>query len=107
MKTLPIVAFALLAQAFAVPAQGAGLEPPRVCAEDGIHAIGERPREDIVAFFTDNVFGRRPAEADHPPLLKFEKASEDRLMPGGKMVRKEVRIVYGGSCGTNSFPVVA
>ena len=107
MKTLPIVAFALLAQAFAVPAQGAGLEPPRVCAEDGIHAIGERPRADIVAFFTDNVFGRRPAEADHPPLLKFEKASEDKLMPGGKMVRKEVRIVYGGSCGTNSFPVVA
>ena len=78
-----------------------------VSAETGLYAIGHRSRESIVTFFTDSVFGRRPAEADHPPLLRFEKTSEDKVMPGGKMVRKEVRIVYGGSCGTNSFPVVA
>ncbi len=76
-------------------------------AETRINAIGEKSRGEIVAFFTDNEFGRRPAEANKPPLLKFEKLSDDRLMPDGKMVRKQVRIVYGGSFGTNSFPVTA
>ncbi len=76
-------------------------------AETRINAIGEKSREEIVAFFADNEFGRRPKEAEKPPLLKFEKISDDKLMPGGKMVRKQVRIVYGGSCGTNSFPVTA
>ena len=75
VKAFPIVVFALLAQAGGVLAQGAGLDAPRGCVEDGIHAIGERPRKDIVSFFTDNVFGRRPAEAVRPPLLKFEKTS--------------------------------
>lgn len=78
-----------------------------VAAETRINAIGEKSRDEIVAFFTDNEFGRRPAEAEKPPLLKFEKISEDKLMPDGKMVRKQVRVVYGGSCGTNSFPVTA
>ena len=76
-------------------------------AETRINAIGEKSREEIVAFFADNEFGRRPKEAEKPPLLKFEKISDDKLMPDGKMVRKQVRIVYGGSCGTNSFPVTA
>ena len=74
-------------------------------AETRINAIGEKSRDEIVAFFADNEFGRRPEEAEKPPLLKFEKISDDKLMPGGKMVRKQVRIVYGGSFGTNSFPV--
>ena len=68
-------------------------------AETRINAIGEKSRDEIVTFFTDNEFGRRPKEAEKPPLLKFEKISDDKLMPGGKMVRKQVRIVYGGSCG--------
>ena len=38
-------------------------------AETRINAIGEKSREEIVAFFTDNEFGRRPAEAEKPPLL--------------------------------------
>ena len=76
-------------------------------AETRINAIGEKSREEIVEFFTDNEFGRRPAEAEKPPLLKFEKISEDKLMPDGKMVRKQARVVYGGSFGTNSFPVTA
>ncbi|MBO4708241.1 MAG: family 16 glycosylhydrolase [Kiritimatiellae bacterium] len=76
-------------------------------AETRINAIGEKSREEIVAFFTDNEFGRRPAEAEKPPLLKFEKVSDDKPMPDGKMVRKQGRIVYGGSFGTNSFVVTA
>ena len=76
-------------------------------AETRINAIGEKSREEIVAFFTDNEFGRRPAEAEKPPLLKFEKVSDDKLMSDGKMVRHQARIVYGGSFGTNSFPVTA
>ena len=84
-----------------------GLALAACAAETGINAIGEKSREEIVSFFTDNEFGRRPKEAEKPPLLKFEKISDDKLMPGGKMVRKQVRIVYGGSCGTNSFPVTA
>ena len=78
-----------------------------VAAETRINAIGEKSREEIVEFFTDNEFGRRPAEAEKPPLLKFEKISDDKLMSDGKMVRKQARVVYGGSFGTNSFPVTA
>ena len=78
-----------------------------VAAETRINAIGEKSRDEIVAFFTDNEFGRRPAEAEKPPLLKFEKISDDKLMPDGKMVRHQARVVYGGSFGTNSFPVTA
>jgi len=84
-----------------------GLALAACAAETGINAIGEKSREEIVSFFADNEFGRRPAEAEKPPLLKFEKISDDKLMPDGKMVRKQVRVVYGGSCGTNSFPVTA
>ena len=84
-----------------------GLVLAASAAETRINAIGEKSREEIVAFFTDNEFGRRPPEAEKPPLLKFEKISEDRLMPDGKMVRKQARVVYGGSFGTNSFPVTA
>ena len=84
-----------------------GLALAACAAETGINAIGEKSREEIVSFFTDNEFGRRPAEAEKPLLLKFEKISDDKLMPDGKMVRKQVRVVYGGSFGTNSFPVTA
>ena len=49
-------------------------------AETRINAIGEKSREEIVVFFSDNEFGRRPAEAEKPPLLKFEKVSDDKLM---------------------------
>jgi len=84
-----------------------GLALAACAAETGINAIGEKSREEIVSFFTDNEFGRRPKEAEKPPLLKFEKISDDKLMSDGKMVRKQVRIVYGGSHGTNSFPVTA
>ena len=34
-----------------------------VAAETRINAIGEKSREEIVAFFTDNEFGRRPDAA--------------------------------------------
>ena len=79
-------------------------------AETGINAIGERSREEIVSFFTDNEFGRRPDAAERPALLSFEKMSDERAFDdgnGGTMVRKQVRVVYGGPHGTNSFPVTA
>ncbi len=78
------------------------------CADETrISAIGEKSREEIVAFFTNNEFGRRPKEAERPALLRFERTVADRLMPGGAAVRREARVVYGGPYGTNSFPVVA
>ena len=76
-------------------------------AETVVNPIGKKSRDEIVAFFTDNEFGRRPPVAEKPSLLKFEKASDDTLMPDGKMVRKQTRVVYGGPQGTNSFPVTA
>ena len=76
-----------------------------LAAETGISPIGARSREEIVSFFTDNMFGRRPAEAGKPARFVFETA--DRPMDDGKMVRRQVRIVYGGSQGTNSFVVTA
>ena len=78
-----------------------------VAGETEINPIGAKTREEIVAFFTDNEFGRRPPEAEKLPLLKFEKVSDDKLMPDGKMVRKQTRIVYGGQYGTNSFAATA
>jgi len=75
--------------------------------ETRINAIGEKSREEIVEFFTDNEFGRRPASVEKPQLLRFEKVSDDKTMPGGKMVRKQGRIVYGGPYGTNSFVATA
>ena len=79
-------------------------------AETRINAIGERPREEIVAFFADNEFGKRPAAAEKPALLSFESDGADSMLECGgglRIVRKRARIVYGGSYGTNSFPVAA
>ena len=74
--------------------------------ETRINAIGEKSRGDIVRFFTDNEFGRRPTAVDKAEV-SFEKMSEDRLMPDGKMVRRQSRVVYKGPYGTKSFPVTA
>ncbi len=74
-----------------------------VAGETEINPIGAKTREEIVEFFTDNEFGRRPPAAEKLALLKFEKASDDKPMPDGKMVRKQTRIVYVGQYGTNSF----
>ena len=78
-----------------------------IAGETEIMPLGARTREDIVEFFTDNEFGRRPPSAEKPQFLKFEKASDDKTMPDGKMVRKQGRIVYGGPYGTNSFVATA
>jgi hypothetical protein len=75
--------------------------------ETEINPIGAKTRDEIVEFFTDNEFGRRPPAAEKLSLLKFEKASDDKLMPDGKMIRKQTRIIYGGPYGTNSFVAMA
>lgn len=75
--------------------------------ETPLGKIGERSREEIAAFFTDNVFGRRPKEAENPPLLKFETVGVDEPVLGGAAIQKTVRIVCGGTHGTHSFPARA
>ena len=63
-------------------------------AETRINAIGERPREEIVAFFADNEFGKRPAAAEKPALLSFESDGADSLLECGgglQIVRKRLR----------------
>lgn len=62
-------------------------------------------RPEILKFFRDRVYGRRPCE--RPSLLRFEPIAEDRVMMDGAAVRKRVRIVYGGDYGTNSFSATA
>ena len=79
-------------------------------AETVVGTIGERSRGDIVSFFEDNEFGRRPDAAEKPVMLEFEKDGEDRALDCGDGLRvlcRRARIVYGGPFGTNSFPVAA
>ena len=75
--------------------------------ETRINAIGEKSRDEIVGFFTDNEFGRRPKSVEELDFLDFKKETEDKVMADGKMVRKQTRIVYAGPYGTNSFVVTA
>lgn len=62
-------------------------------------------RPEIVKFFTDEVYGRRPVE--RPPHLGFSVAEPDRVMMDGAAVRKRIRVEYGGVGGTNSFVFTA
>ncbi len=67
--------------------------------------VNERTREEKIKIFTDKVFGRRPVE--RPAHLTFTPASPDCEMLGGAAVRRQVRITYGGTYGTNSFVATA
>ena len=62
-------------------------------------------RPEILRFFQDRVYGRRPCE--RPPHLVFTAAEPDRVMMDGAAVRKRVRVTYGGEYGTNSFVFTA
>ena len=64
-----------------------------------------RRRPEILRYFTDNVYGRRPCE--RPPHLDFEAIAPDREMMDGRAIRKLVKITYGGAFGTNSFVVTS
>lgn len=96
MRKIIFVAATVCAMSELLLAQGAPLAK-----------IGERSREEIVDFFTDNEFGRRPKEVDRPLLLRFEKIGDDAFVLDGAAVEKKVRIVYGGEYGTNSFVATA
>ena len=75
-------------------------------AETSVVPIGERSREEIVSFFTENEFGRRPADAERPLLdLRFERTDDDAPLLGGTVMRRRSRVVYAGPYATNSFPV--
>ena len=71
-------------------------------AETKINAIGEKSRDEIYAFFADNVYGRRPKAAEKPAILRFEKTSDDKVLADAGIVVRQARVVYGGPYGTNS-----
>ena len=67
--------------------------------------VNARTREEKVKLFTDREFGRRVVE--RPEYLTFTEATPEREMLDGAAVRKQIRITYGGTYGTNSFVVTA
>ena len=75
-------------------------------AETSVVPIGEHSREEIVSFFAENEFGRRPADAERPLLdLRFERTDDDAPLLGGTVLRRRSRVIYAGPYATNSFPV--
>ena len=67
----------------------------------------EKRREEIREKFLSQMYGRRPAGADKPSLLKFEPAEPDKVMMDGKAVRKRIRCTYGGPYGETNFVFTA
>jgi transglutaminase-like putative cysteine protease len=65
----------------------------------------ENHRADLLKLFENRVFGVRPIE--RPKLLTFSQTEPDKLMMGGKAIRKKIKITYAGDYGTNSFNVLA
>ena len=64
-------------------------------------------RGEIRERFLSQVYGRRPAEADKPALLRFESSEPDKVMMDGKAIRKRIRCTYGGRYGTTNFVFTA
>lgn len=62
-------------------------------------------RPELLAFFTENVYGVRPVE--RPDDLRFEKLGADRVMPGFPAIRKRVRLMFSGSFGRWGFNACA
>ena len=86
--------------------------PPLMSAFDGrpIASVQEWEairRPEILAKFLDEMYGWRPDEAEHPKSLKFTPAAPDKVMLGGRAVRKIVRCTYEGRYGERSFPLTA
>lgn len=69
-----------------------------------VPAWNDKDRQETRRWFLENIYGVRPSEADHSKVT-FTPLCQDRVMMDGAAVRKQVRIVYEGPYGTNSFPV--
>ena len=65
----------------------------------------ERRREELLAYFTRNVYGERPVE--RPADLKFEPVEADRDFPEIQAVRKRVWISFSGPLGAWKFEACA
>ena len=106
MAVIPLLGAALLSVSAVVPKN----VPEMLVAEDGsrVDSVGRWEsvrRGEILEFYRDQVYGRRPAQ--RPPHLVFSQLCPDRKMMGGAALRKRIRVEYGGSHGTNSFSFVA
>ncbi len=62
-------------------------------------------RPEILELFRTHVYGRNPVE--RPASLRFEPAGPDRVMMGGKALRKRVRIRYSGPGGEGAIDLTA
>lgn len=71
-----------------------------------VPAWNERSREETLAWFLENEYGVRPAQAESPDV-SFAAIGPDVVAMDGKAVRKLVAITYRGPYGTNTFPVTA
>ena len=74
-----------------------------LAAPSAWNALGTR--EQTLATFESEMFGRRPVE--RPERLSFAQEEPDREVLGGKAVLRRVRIAYGGKWGDGSFVVTA
>ena len=95
------------------PPKGAPLNvPPLMTTFSGrqVSSVGEWEavrRPEILELFLSEVYGRRPAEASHPPRISFTAACPDKLMLDGKALRKRIACTYGGRYGDRSFTFTA
>ena len=71
-----------------------------------VPAWNDRSPEETRGWFLENIYGKRPPEAENP-RVSFVPIGADRVMMDGSAVRRKVRITYEGPYGTNSFDVVA
>ena len=70
-------------------------------------ATWEKVRKpELKRYFIENMFGVRPPTAEKPEVA-FEPAAPDKVMPGGKVVRKMMRITCHGPYGDLSFVATA
>lgn len=82
----------------AVPELLTARDGTRIATADGWERVRRR---EILDFFSRSVYGVRPVE--RPADLRFEPLEPDRTMPGGKAVRKSVRISFSGPRGSWGF----
>ena len=61
---------------------------------------------EVRKFFLENMYGRRPAEAERPPV-SFANEGADKVMMDGTALRKRVRVTSKGPFGEHTFTFTA
>ena len=90
---------------FAAPQNVPPLFEPGVGAPRDAAVWHDGRRAEIKKIFERQVYGVRPVE--RPPHLAFSDIEHEREMMEGAALRRRVKIEYGGTYGTNSFPATA